>query len=147
MRLLITENPNQEFNGTILSPEKGDNFQDLDKYVDHNECEDIVFTLTDYIGNSQLAEVIKKLSTKLAHKGKLTIVGSDAIIVSKALYHGSINILKFNELVYGSRDRVWAFKQGLVTLNDIVEILKLQKLKITKKRISDFTYSVTGERE
>jgi hypothetical protein len=149
MKVLITENlPSHPWKeGIVISPEKGDNFFDLDKFLDHNECSEIFFTLTDYVPTSQLSDAIAKLSTKLAHGGKLVISGTDALVVTQAFQNGRINILEFNELVYGKRNKVWAFKQSLVALNDVVAICKANGLKVTQKRLSDFTYSVIGERE
>lgn len=148
MKLLVTENiPDQSTDQLVISPEKGDNIYDLDKFVDHNECEEITFTLPDYIPTDKLAGVINALANKLAHKGRLTIIGTDALEVTTAYKNGRIDILHFNTLVFGQRDKVWKFKQSLITLSDAVTLMKLQGLKIIQKRLSDFTYSVVGERE
>lgn len=149
MKALITENlPSHPWKeGITISPEKGDNFFDLDKFLDHNECSEIFFTLTDYVPTSKLADMVARLTTKLAHGGKLNLTGTDALVVTQSFQNGRINILEFNNLVYGKRDKVWAFKQSLVSLNDVVAIFKANNLKVTQKRLSDFTYSVIGERE
>lgn len=131
----------------VISPEKGDNLYDLNKYVDHNECQEILCTLTDYIPTNKLSPYIGELSAKLAHGGKLTIIGTDALEVVHAFKNGRMDILAFNELVYGKRNKVWAFKQSLISLHDVTAIMRTHNLKITQKRISDFTYSVVGERE
>lgn len=149
MRLIIdTKTIYTESDTTIvISPERGDNIYDLDKFVDHNSCHYINFVLADYVPTPKFSDYINCLSNKLAHKGQLLVTGTDAISVAGAFHRGQINVLELNRLVYGSRDSVWSFKQNLVSLQDIVDIMKLHKLKIIQKRLSDFTYSVVGERE
>lgn len=149
MKLIISTDKEAEIENVVkvVSPEHGDQIYNLDEYVDHNECDDILCELTDYVPTTKLQAFIGAITTKLAHKGKLTIIGTDALQVVHAFKNGRIDVLAFNELVYGKRDKVWNFKQSLVSLHDVHAIMKAAGLKIINKRLSDFQYLVVGERE
>lgn len=148
MKLLITNiQPNEKFDGVIICPENGDNIYDLNKFVDHNECSEITCNVINYVPTQSLKGYIGELSVKLAHKGKLIILATDAIEVTKAFHLGRIDILTFNSLVYGDRTKVWEFRQSLVSLHDVVELMKLNGLKVLQKRLNEFKFSVIGERE
>ncbi len=149
MKLKLSTNKQEEIEGVIkvVSPEHGDNIYDLDKYADHNECEEVLCELADYVPTAKLQQFITSLTTKLAHKGKLTVIGTDALQVTHAFKNGKIDIIEFNKLVYGERTKVWNFKQSLVSLHDVHAIMKAAGLKIITKRLSDFQYLLVGERE
>lgn len=84
--------------------------------------------------------VIFNLCKKLEHGGKLIIGGIDLIEFMKNVQNYTINVEDFNSTVYDI-DR-----QGIYTLNSIVEILIDIGFKINKKQLNGYNFLVEAIR-
>lgn len=147
MKLLLN-NTNVGLSGYLhVSPMNGDNPTDLDRYVDNNECSEILCDeIINYIPITELYKYFVKLESKLAHNGKLIINSNDSIEIAKLYHNGNIDTLTFNNLIYGTRANTWEFKQSVICLDEAVAIFKNLNLKILSKKISQYNFILVGER-
>lgn len=110
--------------------------------VDDGECEEIrAVDICDYIHITQIEQFLLNLFKKTRKGGKLVIGGTDYLAVfldNSGLTTGQVNNIFFN---INSKP-----KAGLYTLDDIVDILDKLGMKITKKILKDYEYTVEAIR-
>jgi hypothetical protein len=147
VKVLITIDDNTLNDYQKISPLNGDNPLFLDKYLDDGECQEIILDgIIDYVPIEHTQQYVTSLAKKLKIGGKLIIIGIDALEVAQSYYNGIINTIQFNKLTFGEKRHTWEFKQGLVQLEELCELLKSLNLKIINKRLYNFKYSITVER-
>lgn len=131
-----------------VSPANGDNPIDLDRYVDNNECQEIICDeIINYIPITELYKYIVKLETKIAHYGKLIINSVDSKEITKLYFNDVIDTLTYNNIVYGTRTNTWEFKQSVICLDEITSIFNSLNLKILSKKINGYNFIIVGERQ
>ena len=75
----------------------------LDNLLDHNECDEIILNDSlDYLPYGQARQTaLQHIMTKLAHGGKLIIMGSDIYEVCRLGHLGQLDVQALNSIVYG----------------------------------------------
>ncbi len=143
MQLIVTNTTDNYGVHTVLSPLSGDDIYNPN--VEDSECESILFTLTDTIPISMLANVIKLYIQKLRHGGVITLLGTDIYQVCLAIANRNVNILDANKLLFGGPS-VSDMHSSLVSTNDVANLLEEFGLKITKKALNGISYVVEAQR-
>lgn len=100
----------------------------------------------DYIPAKVAYNVLKDWTSKLRHKGKIVITGTDYVEIARKINLGQINTLELNQTLYGEQNDTWQFKVGCYTLPDVVDSLKAMGLKIIKQRLKDVTFEIEAMR-
>lgn len=119
----------------------------LDALVDAGEVGELV--AMDILGFAPRPLMEKMLShwiSKLAHGGSLTVSVLDLLEVTKSLQNRLITVEQASELLYGSQDKPWRFRQSGLTLGALSAILQAKGLKVQKKRMSGFQAIVVAVR-
>ena len=87
----------------------------------------------------QTNEVIIEATKKLRYGGKLLIEGTDLIEVMYALFRNVLTLENVQQLLFMGR-------YSCSTLEQMENLLKQLGLKIVKKRLFQYRYSITAER-
>lgn len=112
--------------------------KNLDNWVDSGEATElIVIDVIDYLDKKDVVPVIQHWITKLAHGGKIIIGGVDLYEASRAFTRYNIDIIKMNELVHGSDDKLYMLKKTNFTILGLCDLLKTCGLKIIKRNLED----------
>lgn len=121
--------------------------RNLDEYVDPAECFEIVAEdIVDYIPKQELSSVIDNWVSKLRHQGTIVVGGTDAFEVCKMFSQNSINLVELNTLLHGEQSQGWDVRLNQLTLEAVCEELEKRGLRLLKKRINGFKFSVEAER-
>jgi|APSaa5957512622_1039677.scaffolds.fasta_scaffold185367_2 hypothetical protein len=108
-------------------------------------CEDAEATeilaphILDFISFAQMGEFIQYLCSKLRHKGKLIVGGTEPNEVCKAFVLKSLNVQQLNEILYSGQ-------QGVYPLSDISAILESNGLIINRKKIEGVKFVIEAAR-
>lgn len=79
----------------------GDVFK-LDPLIDANECSEIILCDTlDYLHVQARAQALQHVLTRIAHGGKIIIMGNDVYEVSRLVHNGQLDLQQANNIVYG----------------------------------------------
>ena len=100
----------------------------------------------DYIPKQELPSVIDNWVSKLRHQGTIIVGGTDAFEVCKMFSQNSINLVELNTLLHGEQSQGWDVRLNQLTLEAICEELEKRGLRLLKKRINGFKFSVEAER-
>jgi hypothetical protein len=148
MRKLILAVTDFQLNGyELISPVFGKNPLRISEYVDDGESSEIICdNILSYCPTEQMLHYITALSKKLVHGGQLTFTGIDALLLCEALIRGEINIINYNELLFGLHQHAWQFKMSAINLYDIEDMCKGLGLKIKEKSINGYNYIIKVER-
>lgn len=143
MKLRISNETQDDGDVTIVSPLRGNNIYQLD--VADSECDEIVCLLTDKIPVYLIGEVLAGYVKKLRHNGKIIFVGKDILEIARRMLNRNMNILQGNEYLFGGPE-AHNLNSSCVCANDIAAILQKLGLKIVRKSIDEFTYTVEAQR-
>jgi hypothetical protein len=114
----------------------------IDGIADDASCEEILCTtLTDYVTVDKINDAIRYLVSKLAHKGKLVLGGTDLYSLTKALHNNHINIIEVNKILFAEH------KQACLYISDLVSLMEKYGLQIVRKRVNGYQMIVEGVRE
>lgn len=121
---------------------------DLEALADDGEIAEIrALDVIEYYPLQDLDGIIKNWVSKLAHKGTLTIGGTDIYILATAIGSFELKQEDIIETIYGV-PKPGQQKKSIYNINFIVGCLKNYGLKIIRKTLlSNGQYIVTGERE
>lgn len=121
--------------------------RNLDGLAEDAECTEIIVnSVYDFLNLEDAIKSIKHISTKLRHKGKIVLIGSDARELCRKFIEGSIDIINFNEELHGSFQETWDVKMSHFTMETMSELLESLGLKVTKKRLENYNYLVEAIR-
>lgn len=116
----------------------------LDDYVDKAEVTELrVSDVLDFIMPEQLGKVLTYWISLLAHGGKITLDGVDALEVAHALTYGNIDLNQYNALLHGNVPQ----RSISLALPVVVDMLKQQGLRISRKTLNEFRYLVEATRQ
>lgn len=144
--LLSVEQPLLLSGYTIISPINGQSPLDL-SIIDDGEADEIIcHNVLQYVPIENMRSYLELLSKKLAHKGRLIIVSYDSISLVSDYYHGKIDTYRFNELIYGTKQWAWDFKQSIVSLDEVNETVRTLGLKVNSRKLHNNQFSIIVER-
>lgn len=119
----------------------------LDKF-DRGELNEIIIdNVLDYIFLDKADEVLNKLSSLIKKKGgKIIIMGKDIYELSKAYTNYNIDIQELNKYIFGENSNI--SKKLALSVSTVSGILQnTLKLKVLKKRVNGFDYTVEAIKE
>ncbi len=124
------------------------NLDNLDEYVDNNECEEVVaLEVLDIFPVQMKQQVLNHWSAKVAHGGTLTFSGVDLDKIAKIAFSKQVDSNQVNRLLYGECNNMWTIKKGLLTTQQACELaLTSGQFKILSKEISGINYIIKAER-
>lgn len=116
-----------------------DRIDNIDKYVDDGEAEEIrIVDAIQYFAGIDTEILFHNWIKKLKHGGKLIVVTTDLMQVCRAIANYNLDIDTANTLLYGQQKEQWQFYRAGFTMSQLVDYLQSRGLKITKKRILDY---------
>jgi len=137
----INVDPITKFDGLAVD------IRDLDPVVNDAECTELIAVdVLDYLKKQDAISVVQSWIKKLRHNGKIVIGITDAYEVCKLFYQQRISLDDFNYLLHGALSDAWDIKLNHMTMEIIEELMKSNGLKITKRRLDDYTSIVEGVR-
>jgi len=134
--------------GQAFSTEKvmGD-VQNLDNIADDGECEKIrAMEVLDYVTLANKIPVIHNWMKKLQHGGILTVSGFDLYSISLSIKNGVLEGDEARLVLYGPPSFPFGVRQGLFTIEEVVNIFTASGLNILKKSVANYQYLVSGQR-
>lgn len=144
--LLSVEQPPLLSGYTIISPVNGQSPLDL-AMIDDGEADEIIcHHILQYVPIENMRTYLELLSKKLAHGGRLIITSYDSISLTDNYCHGRIDTYQFNQLIYGSKQWAWDFKQSIVSLDEINETVRELGLKVNSRKLHNNQFSIICER-
>lgn len=144
--LLSVEQPPILSGYTIVSPINGQSPLDLSMIDDGEATEIICHHVLQFVPIENMRAYLELLSKKLSHGGKLIITSYDAISLVADLYHNRIDTYKFNQIIYGSKQWAWDFKQSIVSLDEVNEIVRELGLRVNSRKLHNHQFSIICER-
>ncbi len=110
--------------------------------IDDASCLEInLSNVLDYaVPHSHRNKALTQIIKKLRHNGVINIEGIDIIELCRSLYLGDLSVQESNKLIYNYK------KLSCSTLLEIEEQLKGLGCEITRKRIDNTVYSISGKR-
>tara|TARA_Y100000310_G_C20361908_1_gene659402 strand:+ start:281 stop:727 length:447 start_codon:yes stop_codon:yes gene_type:complete len=121
--------------------------RNLDEYVDNAECFEIIAEdIVDYMPKQELSKVLDNWVGKLRHQGMIVIGGTDVYEVCKMFAQEALSLEELNNLMHGEQSQGWDVRLNQLTLQQMCNELESRGLKVLKKRINGFKFSVEAER-
>ena len=121
--------------------------RNLDEYVDNAECFEIIAEdIVDYMPKQELPQVLDNWVSKLRHQGTIVIGGTDVYEVCKMFAQEALSLEELNNLMHGEQSQGWDVRLNQLTLQQMCSELEGRGLKVLKKRINGFKFSVEAER-
>jgi len=121
--------------------------RNLDEYVDNAECFEIIAEdIVDYMPKQELSKVLDNWVGKLRHQGMIVIGGTDVYEVCKMFAQEALSLEELNNLMHGEQSQGWDVRLNQLTLQQMCNELEGRGLKVLKKRINGFKFSVEAER-
>lgn len=122
--------------------------KNLDNFVEPAQATEILaIDVLDYINHSEMVAVLNHYTSKLRHRGKIVIGGTDAMETAKQYLTGKLDTVDFNNTMFGSSQNAWSQKSGVITLTELWQLLQDLGLKVTKKNIDGNKMFVEAFRE
>lgn len=119
----------------------------LDDIIDNSEATEILAAdIIDYLPHEVGIKTIGHWVTKLRHKGKLTVGGSDIYEISKVFSQKAIGLKEALEAMHGTQQKPWDFKVSHSTVSDLSEVLESYGLTVLKKRVNGLRMVVEAMR-
>lgn len=114
-------------------------------FIEDSSCDEIyVDDLCHIINYENFEYYVTKLVSKLHKGGVIKVSGRDIIELSKCVMRQDFNFLEANRLVYGEADNPVLCQ---LTLHDVAKLLQNVGLKIQKKNLSGYHFTVEAKRE
>ena len=121
--------------------------RNLDEYVDNAECFEIIAEdIVDYMPKQELSKVLDNCVGKLRHQGMIVIGGTDVYEGCKMFAQEALSLEELNNLMHGEQSQGWDVRLNQLTLQQMCNELESRGLKVLKKRINGFKFSVEAER-
>jgi hypothetical protein len=112
--------------------------QEIDQIVS-NSCESIIVDdIVDYLTFESIPKFVKALTTKLRLGGKIFITGLELGVLCRSIVSETISSKDFSNVITA--------KASLSFVNDIINILKDNNLKIETSTIKGLKYEITATR-
>lgn len=112
-----------------------------------SECTEIFLDeVMEYVASHQLEEFLSYICSKLRKYGKIHLKGLDITEVVRMRYNDEITEQEANQLLFGSQDNPWAFKNGCHSMRRVRDILKSFDINITSIKLDSCVYCISGER-
>jgi hypothetical protein len=117
----------------------------LDKF-DKGELDELIIeNVIDYFPVDKAEDALESLTKLVKKGGKIVVIGTDLYEVCKNFSQYNINIRDANKEIFGLTPPT--IKKVCFTTPHMVEFLStVAKLKILKKRMNVFSYSIEAER-
>lgn len=123
-------------------------FSNLDLHVEDSEANEIIaMHVMKHVPFKNIYTLFQHWAKKLRIGGKIVVCDTDASEVCKKYANNDINILQFNELIYGQQTDPSKVINCMITMVDIIGVLENLGLKVTKKRLDGFQMCVEATRE
>ena len=124
-----------------------DKIKNLDHVADDSECNEIIAEdMIDFLSSKELKPTVEHWVTKLRHKGKIIIGGTDIYEVCKHFFQKGISLEEANHLIHGKQLDSCDLRISQSTIESLENLLTGLGIKIMKKRSSNFKMVVEGER-
>lgn len=152
MKLHLSINSTPINGYTNVSPTGGENtvlsrIDNLEGIVDEAECTEILAEdVMDFFPASRILDILKYYTSKLRHGGKIIIGGSDFQSVCKCIITKRLDAVEANKILYGTQNSTWEFKSGMISLDDLTDLLRGLGLKIIHKRLNNCKMCVEAVR-
>lgn len=137
MNIYITKDDNKKIeNFTNI---KIQNFQQEINNIVSNSCENIIADdIVDYLTCESIPKFIETLVSKLRLGGKIFITGLELGVLCRNIISETISSKDFSNVITA--------KASLSFVNDIVNILKNNNLKIETSTVKGLKYEITATR-
>lgn len=126
-----------------LEPIKGYEHS-LDPYLknlEDNQCTELLVEhFLEHIPTEAILDILKVWTTKLRKGATITVIGTSLSAVSNTVLHKTLKIPEANKILYGQGLR------GCYELSDISEILKHLGLRILRKSLNNYDYTIVATR-
>ena len=130
-----------------ISPVFGENPLRISEYIDDGEAQELILDdILSYCPTSQILHYLRAVSKKLAHGGQLVVRGLDVLLLSEGLIRGELNIIQYNQLMFGEHNHAWSFKQSALHGYDVLDICEQLGLKNKERSINGFYFTYKFER-
>lgn len=120
--------------------------RNISELVEEAGCEELLVETLDYIRSGEIIEVIQHWISRLRHKGKIIIKGTNLESAVKKFLNGEITTLDLNILLFGEGNHPWSYKNGCINLEEVDEILRKGGLKIVSKQIIGTEFIIAAQR-
>lgn len=133
----------EELNGYININALQEDVSNLDKHVMDTECTELITNNTiNYIPQNQITQVLNHWISKLRHGATISISSLDIYQVCRSHYNMSLNTSDVINLIYGGTPP----KISVLSMKDLSDFLTQRKLKILKKRATNYESVIIARR-
>jgi hypothetical protein len=110
--------------------------------LEANQCTELLVEhFLEHIPTEAILDILKIWTTKLRKGATITVIGTSLSAVSNAILHKTLKIPEANKILYGHGLR------GCYELSDVSEILKHLGLKVIRKSLNNYDYTIAAKRE
>jgi hypothetical protein len=115
----------------------------LDAFADDGEMDEVrSINILENFKYNEVDNLLNQWIRKLRRGGILTLGDTELVLVCKAIANRDIDLMKAQELLYGSS----ITKQCGLNSLQLAEILRQKNMKILTKRIEGYTFILQAER-
>lgn len=119
----------------------------LDPFCEAGQCTELYAGDCLEFFHARFADqILNNWLSKLSIDGTITISGTDIYETMTFLLNRTIGMEQLNTLLYGDRVKLWEQKKSVYSCHQICSTLEPKGIKIIKKVIDNYKYSIVGKR-